>query len=114
MTKDLYGLLLICCLLILFEGLSTDEIVSTHFIHSVFLVVYRDMSYVSPSDFSKIKLLCSDFHYYWSSLLSLSVSFPVCCTLLETREQLTILKTLRDLNSGITMFYSFCFLVLSK
>lgn len=77
MTKYLYGLLLFCNLLILFDGLSTDKIVSTHSIHSVFLVVYRDMSYPFLSDFSKIKVLCLDFHYYWLSLLSISVSFQV-------------------------------------
>lgn len=77
MTKYLYSLLLICYLLILFDGLSIDKIVSAHLTHSVFLVVYRDMSYPFHSDFSKIKLLsCLDFHYHWSSFLSLSASFP--------------------------------------
>lgn len=104
--KYLYVLFLICYLLILFDGLSIDETFPIHLIHSVLLVFYRDMPYPFLSDLLKIKVfLCLDFHYYWSSLLSLSVSFPVLLYSFGHKGTTNYIKdTLGDLNSVIIMF----------
>lgn len=77
MRKYFYGLLLNCYLLVLFDGINIVEFlfISPTLCYCFFIDICHILSSVTSPRWGV--LLCLAFHYHWSSLLSVSVSFPV-------------------------------------